>query len=84
MYTTREIGLCFFAALILSGCAARRYQPVPIVPTETASRLETRSLGDEGLHAFVARQPALAPAEQRRPALPVLQADVIPLRPEDR
>jgi cobalt-zinc-cadmium efflux system outer membrane protein len=53
MYTTREIGLCFFAALILSGCAARRYQPVPIVPTETASRLEKRSLGDEGLHAFV-------------------------------
>ena len=53
MYTTREIGLCFFAALILSGCAARRYQPVPIVPTETASRLETRSLGDEDLHAFV-------------------------------
>src|SRR5260370_15850236 len=53
MYSTREIGLCFFAALILSGCAARRYQPVPIVPTETASRLETRSLADEGLHAFV-------------------------------
>src|SRR5205809_1751524 len=53
MYTTREIGLCFFAALILSGCAARRYQPVPIVPTETASRLEKLSLGAEDLHAFV-------------------------------
>jgi cobalt-zinc-cadmium efflux system outer membrane protein len=53
MYTTRNIGLCLSSALILSGCAARRYQPVPIVPTETASRLETRSLGDEGLHAFV-------------------------------
>jgi len=53
MYSTRKIGLCFFAALILSGCAARRYQPVPMVPTETASRLETRSLGDEDLHAFV-------------------------------
>src|SRR5258708_34073313 len=53
MHTTRKIGLCFFAALILSGCAARRYQPVPIVPTETASRLETLSLGDEDLHAFV-------------------------------
>jgi len=53
MYTTRKIGLCFFAALMLSGCAAQRYQPVPIVPTETASRLETRSLGDEDLHAFV-------------------------------
>ena len=53
MYSTRKIGLCFFAALILSGCATRRYQPVPMVPNETASRLETRSLGDEDLHAFV-------------------------------
>jgi outer membrane protein, heavy metal efflux system len=53
MYTIRKTGLHLFAALILSGCVARRYQPVPIVPTETASRLETRSLGDEGLHAFV-------------------------------
>jgi outer membrane protein, heavy metal efflux system len=53
MYKTRKTGLYLFAALILSGCAARRYQPVPIVPSETASRLETRSLGDEDLHAFV-------------------------------
>ena len=53
MYTIRKIGLHLFAALSLSGCTARRYQPVPIVPTETASRLETRSLGDQGLHAFV-------------------------------
>ena len=53
MYTIRKIGLHLFAALILSGCTARRYQPVPIVPTETASRMETRSLGDQGLHAFV-------------------------------
>lgn len=53
MYTIRKIGLHLFAALILSGCAARRYHPAPIVPTETASRLETRSLGDQGLHAFV-------------------------------
>lgn len=53
MCTIRKMGLYLYAALILSGCAARRYQPAPIVPTETASRLETRSLGDEGLHAFV-------------------------------
>jgi hypothetical protein len=30
------------------------------------------------------RQPALPPAEQRRPALTVLQADVIPQQPEDQ
>jgi hypothetical protein len=53
MYRIRKVGPHLFAALILTGCAARRYQPAPIVPTETASRLETRSLADPGLHAFV-------------------------------
>jgi cobalt-zinc-cadmium efflux system outer membrane protein len=53
MYRIRKVRLHLFAALILTGCAARRYQPAPIVATETASRLETRSLADPGLHAFV-------------------------------
>ena len=53
MYTIPKLGLCLCAASILTGCAARRYQPAPIVPTETASRLETRNLADPGLHAFV-------------------------------
>jgi hypothetical protein len=29
-------------------------------------------------------QPALAPAEQRRPALPILQAEVLPQQPDDQ
>jgi cobalt-zinc-cadmium efflux system outer membrane protein len=53
MYRIRKVGLYLFAALILTGCAARRYQPAPIVPIETASRLETRGLADPSLHAFV-------------------------------
>jgi hypothetical protein len=53
MDTIRKLGLSLSVALILSGCAARRYQSVPIVPTETASTLESRSLGDPGLRAFV-------------------------------
>ncbi len=53
MYTIRKLGFYLSVALMLSGCAARRYQPVPIVPTQTASTLQTRSLGDPGLHAFV-------------------------------
>jgi len=53
MYTIRKLGLYLLAALILTGCAARRYQPAPIAPTETASRLEMRNLADPGLHAFV-------------------------------
>jgi outer membrane protein, heavy metal efflux system len=38
---------------ILSGCAARRYRSAPIVPTESASRLESRNLGDPSLQSFV-------------------------------
>jgi outer membrane protein, heavy metal efflux system len=53
MYTIQKLGFYLSGALMLSGCAARRYQPVPIVPTQTASTLETRSLGDPGLHVFV-------------------------------
>ena len=53
MYRIRKVGLHLFAALILTGCAARRNQSAPVVPTETASRLETRNLADSGLHAFV-------------------------------
>jgi len=53
MYTIQKLGLSLSIALMLSGCAARRYQPVPIVPTQTASTLEARSLGDPGLHEFV-------------------------------
>jgi outer membrane protein TolC len=53
MYTIRKIGFYLSVALMLSGCAARRYQPVPVVPTQTASTLQTRSLGDPDLHAFV-------------------------------
>ena len=53
MYTIRRVGLYLFASFFLSGCAARRYQPVPIVPTETASRLRMRNLADPGLHAFL-------------------------------
>jgi outer membrane protein TolC len=53
MYAIRKRVLHLFAAVLLSGCAARRYQAVPIVPTETASKLQMRSLGDPGLRAFV-------------------------------
>ncbi len=52
MYAIRKPVLYLFAGVILTGCAARRYQPSPIVPTETASGLETRNLSDPGLHTF--------------------------------
>src|ERR1700682_5703150 len=53
MYTKRLVVFCFLAICILSGCAARRYQPAPIVPMESALRLESRSLADPDLRAFI-------------------------------
>lgn len=47
----RAIG--FLAILVFVGCSARRYQPAPIVPAETASCLESRRLSDPGLHTFI-------------------------------
>src|SRR5258708_1436426 len=53
MYTIRKLNLYLFAALILTGCAAQRYQPAPIVPAESAARLELRNLGDPSLQSFL-------------------------------
>ena len=53
MVTIQKLVLYLFAAVALAGCAARRYQPAPIVPKETAFRLESRTLADPGLQAFV-------------------------------
>lgn len=53
MYSQRTGFLILFGTFASSSCAARRYQPAPMVPTETASRLQGRSLDDPGLRAFV-------------------------------
>jgi cobalt-zinc-cadmium efflux system outer membrane protein len=39
--------------LLLTGCAAQRYQAAPIVAGDTASRFEARNLADSGLQKFV-------------------------------
>src|SRR5450631_1865505 len=38
--------------LSLAGCAAQRYRAAPIVVSDTASRFESRNLGDTGLQSF--------------------------------
>jgi outer membrane protein, heavy metal efflux system len=53
MCTKRLFVLFFFGTWILTGCAARRYQSTPVVPAESASRLESRNLGEPDLRAFV-------------------------------
>jgi cobalt-zinc-cadmium efflux system outer membrane protein len=42
-----------FVVFLLAGCSAQRYHAAPLVPTETASRLEARNLADPGLQSFI-------------------------------
>jgi outer membrane protein, heavy metal efflux system len=52
----KRIGLSFFsfiAVTMLTGCAIRHYQAVPIIPAQTALRFENRSMQDPGLHQFL-------------------------------
>ena len=53
-FAARNIGRATLAGLaaLVAGCA--QYTPEPIVPAETASKLDSRSLGDPRLRAFVA------------------------------
>lgn len=44
------------AAIALAGCAAQRYHAAPIVPADTATRLESRSLSDAGFRTYVERE----------------------------
>lgn len=53
MHIRKCIWLFTLATLSLSGCAVRHYQAAPIVPSETASRLQGRSLDDPGLQSFL-------------------------------
>ncbi len=57
--------LSFLGIVLLAGCAARRYQAAPIIPTETASMLQSRSLSNASLQAFL--QKNLAQPESTAP-----------------
>jgi cobalt-zinc-cadmium efflux system outer membrane protein len=47
-------GIVFlFGVFLLAGCAVQRYRPAPIVAGATASRFESRNLGDADLRSFV-------------------------------
>ncbi len=52
--TGRRVVL-FVTICLLNGCAVRRYQPSPIVPSTTASQFASRSLADTGLRSFAER-----------------------------
>jgi outer membrane protein, heavy metal efflux system len=52
MAETRRYLIPLLGILSLAGCAAQRFQPVPIVAQASASQYEARSLSDEGLRAF--------------------------------
>ena len=57
----RKLFVPLFGVFLITGCAAQRYQPAPIVAGTTASQFESRSLADVGLRSFEEknlRQPA--------------------------
>lgn len=57
----RKLFVPLFGVFLITGCAAQRYQPAPIVAGTTASQFESRSLADAGLRSFEEknlRQPA--------------------------
>ena len=53
MYAIRIRAVAVFVALTLAGCAVRRYHSAPIVPSETASKLRSRTLDDPSLEIFL-------------------------------
>ncbi len=53
MSSAKRVQLLLLVSLLMAGCATRRYQALPLVPSETASRLEARSIADAGLQAYV-------------------------------
>ena len=48
-----RVRLLLLVTMLSSGCTVRHYQAIPLVPGESASRLEARSLADPGLRAYV-------------------------------
>ena len=50
---TRWLCLLLPAAVLSSGCAPRQYQAKPIIPAESASRLQARSLGESELQIYL-------------------------------
>lgn len=52
MYALKTRIVTLLGVLSLAGCAVRRYHAAPIVPAETASRFQSRNLGDPALQAY--------------------------------
>ncbi len=49
---TRRLTVVLVVLLCLPGCATRRYHPTPIMPAESASGFQMRSLADLGLQSY--------------------------------
>lgn len=53
MPSAMRVQLLLLVTLLLCGCTVRRYQALPIVPGQSASRLEARNFADPGMRAYV-------------------------------
>jgi outer membrane protein, heavy metal efflux system len=46
--------IAYVAVVLMAGCGpAQRYRPQPLSPAETAARIESRTLYDQGLRSFI-------------------------------
>ena len=55
MPSAKRLQLLLLATLLSTGCTVRRYRATPIVPAESAARLEARNFATPGLQAYVER-----------------------------
>lgn len=56
MYRRKMRFAVLLGAIALAGCAAQHYQAAPIVPGDTATRLESRRLSDPAFRAYVEKE----------------------------
>jgi len=50
---TKRVRFFLLVPILLAGCATRRYHAISIVPSETAAKLESKSLADPELETYV-------------------------------
>jgi outer membrane protein, heavy metal efflux system len=51
--SAKRVQVLLLVTMFSASCATRRYQAIPIVPSETASRLESRTFADPGLRTYI-------------------------------
>ena len=83
LHVIRRQAIPILALISLTACAVQRYQPVPLVPSVTSSRFQSRSLADPGLRTFEQKYfgHTLSPWPPQRWDLPALSVAALYFNP---